>query len=137
MSSQSSPIVLSICSAVEIHNLVFGSCRKRIESSDVFSLSIPLECLFGCPMVRDYPESGPRRLFENYFHPGGPGDDDRINAPASEHEPFNGYEESTPNIINHLFELREINANNEGVLREYRSMYAGSNGLVITRIEEC
>jgi len=38
---RSEPTVLSICSAQETYELIFGSARRRIESADVLALTIP------------------------------------------------------------------------------------------------
>src|SRR5208337_3889117 len=123
------PTVLSICSAQETYELIFGSARRRIESGDVLALSIPLECLFCCPLVCDFPSSGPEQLFRHYFRvsPRGRSGDEE----APDDQPRRGYEESVPDIIRSLFEIREINSNTEGILREYQSMFAGSRGVAI------
>lgn len=127
------PTVLSICSAQETYELIFGSARRRIESADVLALTIPLECLFCCPLVCDFSSHGPERLFDRYFRVsprGCEGDEE-----AQGHRPRRGYEESVPRIIRSLFEIREISSDNEGILREYQSMFSGSRGVTIVRVD--
>jgi hypothetical protein len=126
-------VVLSICSAQEIYDLVFGSARRRIESQDILALSIPLECLFCCPLVRNHPSDGPQDLFSHYFKaPRGR----KEKADVEDVDSERGYEESIPKIISKLFEMHEINDNTEGILREYQQMYAGSRGVTLVRVED-
>lgn len=127
------PTVLSICSAQETYDLVFGSARHRIDSKDVLALSIPLECLFCCPLVRDFASHGPESLFRHYFPV--PPRGCRGEAETSNGNSHRGYEESVPRVVRTLFEMREIDSNTEGILREYQSMFAGSCGVVIVRAE--
>lgn len=125
------PVALSICSAQEVYDLVFGAARKRIESGDLLAMTIPLECLFCCPLVRDVRDRGPDELFRHYFRvpPRKPSDNDS----ADNHR---GYEESTPSIIKNLYQMEASNDNTAGLLREYESMYRGSNGVVISRVKD-
>ncbi|MCX6829579.1 MAG: hypothetical protein NT002_09905 [candidate division Zixibacteria bacterium] len=127
------PIVLSICSAQETYELVFGSARRRIESGDILALSIPLECLFCCPLVLDFRSHGPQELFRRYFMVSPRGRRGKTDAEDADFR--RGYEESIPRIIRTLFEMREINDNTEGNLREYQSIYAGTRGVTIVRVE--
>jgi hypothetical protein len=126
------PVVLSICSAQETYELIFGAARRRIESGDVLALSIPLECLFTCPLVRDFPSHSPDNLFREYFKilPRGISEEAK-NTDVDHHR---GYEETIPNIIRSLFEIREINSNTEGILREYQSIFSGSRGVTLVRV---
>jgi len=55
---------------------------------------------------------------------------------AQDDRPRRGYEESVPHVIRSLFEIREINSNTEGILREYQSMFAGSRGVTIVRVDD-
>ena len=127
------PTVLSICSAQEAYELVFGSARRRIESGDVLALTIPLECLFCCPLVRDFPSHGPEELFRHYFQVAPRGRRQEEEVPDDRTR--RGYEESVPRIIRSLFEMPEINSNTEGILREYQSMFTGSHGVTIVRVD--
>ncbi len=52
------PESLHICSAQEVYDLLFGTARSRIASTNLLDLSIPLPCLFCCPLVRDHPRGG-------------------------------------------------------------------------------
>jgi hypothetical protein len=129
----SRPESLHICSAQEVYDLLFGGPRSRVEANSLLGLSIPLPCLFCCPLSRDRPQGGPGELFRNYFrtHPkprGAEGD--------GKPDPDRGFEERTPEIIKRMFEVREINSNTEGILREYQSMFAGSKGVVIADLRE-
>ena len=129
----SEPTVLSICSAQETYELIFGAARRRIESKDVLALTIPLECLFSCPLAREFPSHGPERLFRHYFQVSP--EARRGEAEASDDGSRRGYEESVPHIIRSLFEMREVNSNSEGILLEYQSMFAGSRGVTVVRVE--
>lgn len=128
----SEPTVLSMCSAQDTYELLFGSARRRIESSDMLALTIPLECLFSCPLVCDFSSHGPEELFRHYFQvaPRGRG----VESDTPDDRPRRGYEDTVPPIILSLFEAREINNNTEGVLRHYQSSFAGSRGITIVRI---
>lgn len=125
------PSALFICSAHETYNLVFGSVRRRIDSSDLLSLSIPLQCLFCCPLVSD---GSPSQLFEHYFQIPQKGllDDRGFPMPDGNR----GYEREVPSIIASLFEMREDDSDPKGFVDEYRSMFPGSSGVMITRITE-
>ncbi len=128
------PTALSICGAQEIHELAFGSPCHHIECRDICALTIPLECLFYCPVTHDFPPNGPEQLFRHYFQtplrsrvgePEVPGNDRR-----------RGYEESVPRIIRSLFKMRETDNDTERILRDYKSMYEGSRGVVIFDLDD-
>jgi len=123
------PVALSICSAQEIYDLIFGGPKRRINSTDLLRLSIPLECLFCCPLIHESPRCGPELLFEHYFKPPKGVERDFIG------DATRGYEETIPPIILSLFETNEVNNNTLGLLREYQTIFVGSNGLSIVRIE--
>jgi len=128
------PTSLHICSAQEVYNLVFGSARIHIDSARLLSLTIPLHCLFCCPLTFDKPDGGPESLFDHYFSvpPRYSVDEDAGEDP----HPRRGYEGTTPPIIKRLFEVREVNSNTEGLLQEYQSMFSGTDGVVIADISK-
>ncbi len=129
----SRPESLHICSAQEVYDLLFGGPRSRVESSSLLELSIPLPCLFCCPLSREQPYGGPGALFENYFRTA-----PKPRGEGADGEPLRGrgYEENTPEIIKIMFEVEVINSNTVGILREYQSMFAGSDGVVIADLRE-
>lgn len=127
------PISLHICSAQEIYDLIFGSARQRIESSDLLGLTIPLECLFCCPLVRDMDEVGPRRLFEHYFKtPPRKINEVNMNYDIKSDQ---GFEKQVPEIISVLYNLKEYNDNSSRIIREYRNTYPSSNALSIVKFD--
>jgi hypothetical protein len=128
------PLSLHICSAQEVYDLIFNAPRRRINSSDILQLTIPLECLFCCPLVRDGAGIGPRKLFDHYFGipPLGRNNeeqDDNFNRNR-------GFEQNVPRNIASLFEMKETNDNSIGLIEEYRSMYPGSKALGIIKVRE-
>lgn len=127
------PSALFISSAQETYDLVFRAPRKRIESSDLLGLSIPLPCLFCCPRVSEFPSGGPLCLFDHYFQI-----PPRSALDGDDREPDRerGYEREVPSIIASLYEMKEVNSNNQGFIDEYRAMFPGSSGVTITRIRE-
>ena len=127
------PVSLHICSAQEVYDLLFNVARHRIESTDILRLTIPMECLFCCPLVHEGPEIGPRNLFDHYFQI--PPRDIRNEKVEENNNRNRGYEETVPELITRLFEMKEINDNTAGLIHEYRSMYPGSNALSIVKIK--
>lgn len=126
------PASLHICSAQEVYDLVFGSARKTIDSAALLSLTIPMQCLFCCPLTFDRPGGGPESLFDHYFstpprHRNDEGD-------SIEPHSRRGYEEAIPPLIKRLLEVEEVNSNTQGLIEEYKSKYDGSDGVVITDI---
>ena len=128
---------LFICSAQEVYDLVFGSARKRIKSSDLLELSIPLPCLFCCPLVSNFSNDGPGplRLFQSYFMPPTRDTDD-----GAEPQDHRGYENEVPPIIIDLFEAREHADDRQRrdiqeILSQYQHEFVGTNGVAIVRIE--
>ena len=127
---------LFICSAQEVYNLVFGLPRNRIESSDLLKLSIPLPCLFCCPLVSNFSNDGPFRLFQHYFPSPTRDTDD-----GAEHEGHRGYEDEVPSIIRALFEARrsidatQVGDNIQEILSRYQRDFVGTNGVAIFKIE--
>lgn len=123
-------IVLSICAAQEVYDLLFNSPRCRIDSRKLSDLSIPLHCLFCCSLTEP-DNQGPRQLLEHYFRV-----PRRTLEGEPEGDPNRGFEESVPSIIQTLFEIREVNSNTEEILSEYQSMFAGSSGVSIVRVSD-
>ncbi len=101
-----SPVTLHICSAQEIYDLLFGRPRQRINSTDLLQLTIPLECLFCCPLVRDRNGFGPQDLFANYFKIP-PRNNDKENQNDKERN-NQGYEEKVPEIITALYRMESF-----------------------------
>jgi len=126
--------VLSICSAQEVYKLLFGTKRHRVDSRDVLSLSIPLECLFTCPLVCNFSINGPEILFQHYFNSSREGKEK--NSKRIDTDARQGYDVSVPNIIRLLYQMGEINDNTERILREYQSMFSGSKRVSIVRIQD-
>lgn len=124
-----SPVVISVGSAQEIYNLAF-SPSQRIESSDIFALSVPLPVLFMLLNPQEIlsffpvPPRGPT---------GGP------NPGGSDDGRHRGLFDSIPPIIRKLVDLPRDHARLEldAILREYQSIYSGSKGVEIvdTRIK--
>lgn len=131
------PNALFICSAQEIYDMLFQSGRRRILSSDILSLCIPMECLFCCPLSDEFHGHGPRHLFENYFRvpPRAPISADTSRDQEYKSKDNRGFEKETPHIIKQLFEMHERNTNTEGIIKEYQSMFSGSNGIIIIKHE--
>lgn len=127
------PAALFIASAQETYDLVFGSPRRRIESSDLLSLSIPLPCLFCCPLVSNFPNGSPSRLFDHYFQVPPRAS---LEGKDSEPERKRGFEREVPSVVASLFEMKKVNSNTIGIVDEYRSMFPGSNGISITQVTE-
>jgi hypothetical protein len=132
--NKSTTAYLHISSAQEVYELVFGRPRQRINSTDILELTIPLECLFCCPLVRDFNDEGPVRLFEHYFKvpPKNIGNDNE----EGDTNKNRGFEEKTPDIITSLYNIETLNDNTIRLINEYRNQYPGSNSLMIIKIDE-
>jgi hypothetical protein len=128
------PTALTICGAQEIYELAFGTPRHHIEYEDIRALSVPLECLFYCPVTRDFPANGPEQFFRHYFQTPLRGRIEEAEVPGD--DLHRGYEENVPRIIRSLLKMRERDAKTECVLREYRSMFEGSRGVVIFDLDD-
>lgn len=99
----SSPVTLHICSTKEIYNLVFNHPRQRINSTNLLRLTIPMECLFCCPLIRDRDEFGPRDLFDHYIKT--PlSNIDREDQKEKERE-NQGFDQDVPEIITVLYQM--------------------------------
>lgn len=124
------PEPLHICSAQEIYDLVFSDPRSRLNSSTLLALSIPLTCLFCCPLYIVAPDANAGDLFDHYFTtpPSPRGGHDEGNPDRNR-----GFELETPPIIKQLFNIEEINDNTEPILRFYQETFPGSNGVGIIR----
>lgn len=129
-----SSVLLHICSAQEIYDLVFGHPRQRINSTDLLQLTIPMECLFCCTLVRDRNEFGPRDLFDHYFKIP-PRNNDKENQNDNERN-NQGYDKEVPEIISALYKMETLNDNSVGLINEYRNQYPGSNSLSIIKIDK-
>nr|WP_320023140.1 hypothetical protein [uncultured Draconibacterium sp.] len=114
--------------------MVFGRARQRINSTDLLQLTIPMECLFCCPLARDKNEFGPRDLFDQYFRIS-PRNVDRENQNDKERE-NQGFDKEVPEIITALYKMESLNDNSIGLLNEYRNQYPGSNSLSIIKIDK-
>jgi hypothetical protein len=127
------PTALSICGAQEIHKLAFGTPCHHIECRDICAVTFPLECLFYCPVTRDFPPNGPEQPLLHYFQTPLRGCLGDMEAPGDDRH--RGYAKSVPRIIRSLFKMREGNSNTERILRDYQSMFEGSRGVVIFDME--
>ena len=131
---------LFICSAQEVYDLVFDLPRNRIGSSDLLKISIPLTCLFCCPL-EDFPNDGPRRLFQRHlFGPTPTRDEDS----GEESEDQRGYEDEVPPIISDLFDAGERTSGTtredasddiHEILSQYQREFVETNGVAIVQIE--
>ena len=155
---------LFICSAQEVYDLVFSSSQKRIGSSALLKLSIPLQCLFchflitesdffklSIPLqclfchhrsVIDNFSDGFPILFQSFFSPPLARDAED----GAEPEGQRGYEDEVPSIIRALFEAREDTGgdiqerrnteNIQEILSQYQHDFAGANGVAIVQAEQ-
>ena len=128
---------LFICSAQEVYDLVSGPSKKRIESSDLLKLSIPLQCLFCHFSVTNNFSDGFPGLFHFFFLP-------PLASDRAEPEEQRGYEDEVPSIIIDLLEAREHAGDTQigdstrdiqDVLSQYQHEFIGTNGVAIVRIE--
>ena len=129
---------LFICSAQEVYDLVFGSPRNHIASSDLLKISIPLPCLFRCPLVTNFSNDGPLGLFQHYFLPPTIDEDD-----GTEPDYHRGYEAEVPSVIIDLLQARDSiaatqirNSNSDDIheiLSQYQREFVGTNGVAIVQ----
>ena len=129
-----SPVSLHICSAQEVYDLVFGQPRRRINSTDLLKLTIPLECLFCCPLTRKGRGFDPRKLFGHYFQVP-PRTFNKDNRESFKNE-NRGFENEVPDILTDLYKMESLNDNSAGLINMYRSRFPGSNSLSIVKINE-
>lgn len=127
-------VYLHISSAQEVYDFVFGRPRQNINSTDLLKLTIPLECLFCCPLVRDFDDTGPLKLFEQYFKvPPRDVKNDNQDGKARENQ---GFEERTPELITAIYNIETINDDTIGLINEYRNQFPGSNSISIIKIDK-
>ncbi len=125
------PTVLSICGAQEIYDLIHDTPRCSIRSSNILKIAIPLECLFYCPVAREFPEYGPKERLNHYFEAVPRG---RTEGADTFNEDLDrGYEERVPEIVCSLFELLDMDSTTESLLGQYQSMFPGSRGVAVVR----
>ncbi|MET0105864.1 MAG: DUF6615 family protein [Sedimenticola sp.] len=124
---------LFISSALDIYNLVFGTPRFKLESTDILKLCIPMPCLFGCPLTSRNGKyrCGITALFQNYF------DDEPDcveNSESSKSDLDRGYEKEVPYIIELMSNTDNIDLDRESIEIKYKEQYAGSNAVAIFKI---
>lgn len=125
------PTVLSICGAQEVYDLIHDTPRCRIRLKDILEIAIPLECLFSCPVAREFPEYGPKERLNHYFEAVPRGRAEGVDT--FEEDLDRGYEECVPEIVGSLFEFLDTDNNTENLLRKYQSMFPGSRGVSVVR----
>lgn len=131
--SSAKPILLHICSALEVYNLIFNEPRHKIESRDILELTIPLECLFCCPLVLNAKNYGLKNLFDLYFKISP--SYQKNNSISDNPDNKVGFEEKVPEIVSEIIKNKEIIKNTIRLLNEYKSFYKGSNSLCIIDLE--
>ena len=151
---------LFICSAQEVYDLVSGSSQKRIESSDLLKLSIPLQCLFCHFLITEsdlLKLSIPLQCLFCHFSVTNNFSDDFLGlfhhfffspplaSDRAEPEEQRGYEDEVPSIIIDLFEAREhaddtqmrdSTRDRQEILSQYQHEFVGTNGVAIFQAEQ-